>query len=1533
MLKFLIVSPERNKQIEEIIRKHFAAAGLLWASGKEQGLALAHQERPEVILLDHSPPGVNAVQLCQELKADAPLAQIPVILIFDPRKDPQIKEAALETAAEGILESPFGTEELVSLLKLLLRLKTAESAFQRAGPREIDLQESALRQFTRDSYFQLLDCLQEGIWVLDREGKTSYVNPNLAKMLGYSADEMLGKKIYEFVEPDRVKEAKRLFLPRKKHPQKIFEFEFLHKKGRPIYVLVSLSPVVNKSGKWTGTIASLLDFSKRKMYESKLEESERKFRNLFEHIADYALIVDPEGKEGPVIVDASQSACRMLGYPYEELVGKLVNDLDDEENRRKIPRRAREILEKGKITFETVQLRKDGTPLPVEVTARLIDIGGKRYIYAIQRDITHRKEAERAIRESEEKYRNLIKYSPVGMLVIKEERVVMANRALAETLGFDSEEEILARSILDFVHPDFQKIARKRLRQLAKRKTNRVETVEEKLIRKDGRIIDVLVLGQAVEFEGGPAVQGYIYDITEQKRFRETIQKQKQFLTNIIESLTHPFFVININDYSIEIANQAAHFQKREGVTTCYALLYGRSEPCNGTLNYCPVEIMKKTKKPVTVEHVRLDENNREKFVEIHAYPIFDENGVLVQAIEYSFDITLRKQAERKLSENEERFRAIVEYSHAGIILVDNHYRFLYVNKRFAEITGYEQEELVGKDFRIILDEESKALVSDRYRRRQQGEEVPSIYEFNVLRKDGSIRRVEIRSTIITDSRGQVQTIAQILDITERKKLEQELLYERDLLHALMDNIPDKIYFKDNQFRFTRVNQAMAQVLGLKSPEEAVGRSEAEFFDEETAREILRDEQAILDTGIPLIDKIEKIKYPDQSQHWISVTKVPIRDAAGKIVGLVGISRDITDRIQAEEALKESEERYRNLIEQSNDAIYLLFNNRFEIINRRFTEMFGITLEEANSPDFNFLQLVAPKSIPFLQERIRRQQRGEKLEPIYEFTAIDKSGNEIDCEVSVSYIKYKGGVATQGILRDITERKRAERQLSRLAAVIEQSSETVVITDVDGNIEYVNPAFEKTTGYTLEEVLGQNPRVLKSGHQDEQFYRELWETITSGNIWKGSFINRKKDGTLYYEDATIFPIKDRNGNIINFAAVKRDVTPERMLEEQVRQAQKMEAIGKLAGGVAHDFNNLLTVINGYCELLQTKIKPNQPFYREIELIRRAGERASALTSQLLAFSRRQVIQPEVLNLNRVVAATEKMLRRLIGEDVELITVLEPNLKSVKIDPVQVDQVIMNLAVNARDAMPQGGKLTIETANVHLDEEYTRAHLGARPGDYVMLAISDTGVGMDHEIQKHIFEPFFTTKGKGKGTGLGLSTVYGIVKQNNGFIWVYSEPGKGTTFKIYFPQVEEDSQTSDSQLDEISDLRGDETILLVEDDDGVRELAQITLRESGYQVMVARNGNEALRLLDGHPEPIHLLLTDVIMPEMSGRQLAEKVLRKRPDIKVLYMSGYTYNAIVHHGVLEEGTEFIQKPFNAQNLLRKVREVLQKSSYRR
>ncbi len=394
---------------------------------------------------------------------------------------------------------------------------------------------------------------------------------------------------------------------------------------------------------------------------------------------------------------------------------------------------------------------------------------------------------------------------------------------------------------------------------------------------------------------------------------------------------------------------------------------------------------------------------------------------------------------------------------------------------------------------------------------------------------------------------------------------------------------------------------------------------------------------------------------------------------------------------------------------------------------------------------------------------------------------------------------------------------------------------------------------------------------------------------------------------------------------------QRDITDLKRLEDQLRQAQKMEAVGRLAGGVAHDFNNLLTAILGSVELLLRELEPASPLRQDAAEIKKAGERAAALTRQLLAYSRRQVLNPEVLDLNRVVADMDRMLQRLIGEDVDLLTRPAPDLDAVRADRGQIEQVLVNLVLNARDAMPQGGKLTIETANVELDPGYVETHEGARAGAYALLAVSDTGSGMDAETTAHLFEPFFTTKEVGKGTGLGLATVYGIVKQSEGYITAYSEPGHGTTFKIYLPRAAAPGAASPTPPappapQGKATARGSETILVVEDEEAVRSLSRRALEASGYTVLAAADGPDAVRLLERYRGPIHLVLTDVIMPGMNGRELAQRLVQRRPGLRVLYMSGYPGDAIVHRGALEPGTAFLQKPFMPEDLARKVREVL-------
>jgi PAS domain S-box-containing protein len=518
------------------------------------------------------------------------------------------------------------------------------------------------------------------------------------------------------------------------------------------------------------------------------------------------------------------------------------------------------------------------------------------------------------------------------------------------------------------------------------------------------------------------------------------------------------------------------------------------------------------------------------------------------------------------------------------------------------------------------------------------------------------------------------------------------------------------------------------------------------------------------------------------------------------------------------------------------------------------------------------------------------------------------------------------------LLLNIRRRKKAESSLRQSEASLEKAQNIAHIGSWEHDLANRQLRWSNET-YRIFGCSQERPTVsldffIERVHPDdrEAVMRAGEKARASGKPYRAEHRIIRPDGSerLVQQQAEV--ITDHLGTAVRMVGTTQDITDVRHLEEQLRQSQKMEAIGRLAGGIAHDFNNLLTGIIGYSDLLLNSLDPNEPSRQDLEEIKKAGERAASLTSQLLAFSRKQILQPSVLDLNKVIADLDKMLRRLIGEDIELVTLFGSELGHVKVDPGQIEQIIMNLAVNARDAMPQGGQLTIETNNVELDEAYARRHVAVAAGYYVMLAVSDTGCGMDAETQSRIFEPFFTTKEAGKGTGLGLSTVYGIVKQSGGNIWVYSELGQGTTFKVYLPHVDKPAEQMETRPSIAGMLRSSETILVVEDEEAVRKLTCQVLRMNGYQVVEAPNSSEAPLISERYEGPIHLLLTDVVMPQMSGREVATRLASMRPTMKVLYMSGYTDDAIVHHGVLDPGVAFIQKPFTPAKLARKVREVL-------
>ena len=880
-------------------------------------------------------------------------------------------------------------------------------------------------------------------------------------------------------------------------------------------------------------------------------------------------------------------------------------------------------------------------------------------------------------------------------------------------------------------------------------------------------------------------------------------------------------------------------------------------------------------------------------------------------------------RAQALLQASELRYRRPFEAAKDGILILDAETSAIVdLNPFLCELLELSRAEVLGKKLWEIGPFKDVPPSKANFRELQETEYIR--YENLPLETaKGHKIAVEFVSNVYrANGRSVIQ--CNVRDLTERERAEEALTASHQLIEGVINAIPAGVFWKDKNLVYLGCNTAFARDAGFADPKDVIGRDDYALVWREQADLYRNDDRQVIERGRSRVLVEEPHTTPEGNTITVLTSKTPLRNSKGEISGVIGTYMDLSELKQAEQALRASEVRYRRLFESATDGILILEARTGTIVdvNPFLVELLGSSRETLLGRKVweleSFKGLVVNEA-----DFAKLQQKGHIR---HEDMALQGSdGRRIDVEcVSNAYLVDQDQVI-QCNIRDITERKRAQESHARLATAVEQSAETVVITDADGAILYANPAFEKSSGYTCEEAVGQNPRILKSSKQDAEFYRQMWTALSHGEVWAGHLINKRKDGTLFEEDATISPVHDAAGKIVNYVAVKRDVTKEMQLAGQLSQAQKMEAVGRLAGGVAHDFNNLLGVITGYGEIVHRRLAGEDPLRGKVEEILKAAERAGGLTRQLLAFSRKQILQPRILDLNAVVSDTETMLRRLIGEDVELATRLAPDLGSVRADPGQIQQVLMNLAVNARDAMPEGGQIIIETRNANLDASYAATHPPTEAGSYVMLAVSDTGSGMDAATQARIFEPFFSTKEVGKGTGLGLSTVYGIVKQSEGYVWVHSEVGVGATFEIYLPRVDEAAPVVRRESPRPLQ-RGVETVLLVEDEASLRDLLRETLEASGYCVLVARDGAEALQIAEAHAGPIPIMVSDVIMPGMTGPKVVELVTQVRPQLRVLYVSGYSDESVVRQGMVGPGRAFLSKPFGAEVFLRKVRETL-------
>ena len=915
-----------------------------------------------------------------------------------------------------------------------------------------------------------------------------------------------------------------------------------------------------------------------------------------------------------------------------------------------------------------------------------------------------------------------------------------------------------------------------------------------------------------------------------------------------------------------------------------------------------------------------------------------------------------------------EDLNVIFEYAPDAYYLFDLMGYFVDGNLMAEKLSGYKRDELIGKSFLklTLLSQggiiKAAKLLYNNARGKPTG---PTVFVFN--RKDGSKIELEVRThpvkiggrklvlgiardissrkkieleiitlnkTLEDKVKQRTEELNQALDklrkdIEERTKMEKALHESEARFRHIIDNASDMIYETDRQGNSTYFNPNACIIMKF-SKEELLGRNYLSLIRKDyrnIAKKFYKKQ---------FLDKIPNtyFEFPaikgDGSEIWLGQNVQPIIEK-GVVKGFQAVARDITQRKKTEIALAESERRYRSIFEESRDVIYVTdTEGRFLEINQSGLELFGYTREEIKDIVASDTYVYPDARLTFVKEL---ESNGYVRD--YELQLKKRDGTPIDCLLSAIIRRSADGkVRYQGIIRDITQHKQSEEALlqteRRFRELLENLKMIAILLDLEGNILFCNDYLSEKTGHEKNDILGKNWFDIFLPEEIRDEIRKIYlDNVAAGSIPshdEHEIITSDGSRLLFFWNNT--PIRDSSGKIFGAASIGSDMTDRINAEEQLRHAQRMEVIGNLAGGIAHDFNNTLTPILALSQMHLARLDDDSPVKQALKTINKSARRATQLTSRLMAFGRKQVLEPHVMNINTTLLSIGELLQRSIGEGVSVKMKPTSELWNIKADPIQIEQVLVNLVINAKDALGEKGSITILTENTSVNRENIKAGLDLTAGDYVLTSVIDDGPGMTHEIKDHIFEPFFTTKDKGQGTGLGLSVVYGIVKQHSGEITCQTEPGKGTTFKIYLPRIDEPIEEIIHDSDIEKDYRGDEVILLVEDDDEVREVLTEILKDLGYLVIHASESMEATKKSKKFKDKIHLLLTDLILPGLNGRELSEQLAKNRKDMKVLFISGYTDDVIAKHGMIDEGLSFLQKPFTASSLGKKIREVLEK-----
>ncbi len=1139
-----------------------------------------------------------------------------------------------------------------------------------------------------------------------------------------------------------------------------------------------------------------------------------------------------------------------------------------------------------------------------------------------------------ALNRSETLYRAVFEQSGEGITIADTAgHYVLASPSFCQMTGY-SESELLKMNIRDLVPPETE------LRLFPKVAQKIPGTREAELLRKDGSRFLAEICGFPILLNGKNYVLGIVRDISESRKTEAAFIESEHRLRALINATPDTIcFKDGIGHWLI--ANQA-HLElfglsdidyqgKTDSELAEYAKPYYRHALLSSEVSD---EQTWKAAKATQAEEKYVDPSGNTRIYKIVKIPLYEQDGSRKGLLTIGRDVTDERRKEQQihahLQQTQQLQQTIEKLNLAKGIneilkIAGGGLRQLLKADRYAILLYNDQEHLEFVDWFRVSKSYRKAVAGHSPWDKKDFAAKPLAVNdvANSKHLSADLQKIiadeGIRSLLFVPLKGADQllgkfmlyynsphhftdeeiqlamVIAQNLAavIARQRALEKSQQAEARY-SSIINNAAEAIYQIAENGEFLMVNPAMVKMFGYPDAEYMLKHVSAnEIYWDEKERKRLNE----LIAKFGVISNIEvKLKRRDGTPIWVMMNDRAVRDEQGNLLYFEGMLLDITERKKAEQKLQESEARYRTLVDHAPMSIAVHQNGRVIYVNDA-----GVNLVGANSREEiigkSVLDFVHPDYRGVVLERMQRIQSAEGEVPTIEEKFIRLDGITIDVEVSVKRILLNGQPASQLIINDITDRKLAEQALReseqtnrRLAALIEQATESVMVTDTQGRIVYVNKAFEKLTGYTMREVFHQNPRILNSGHQNAAFYRQMWATINSGNTWQGNFVNKHKNGTLFQEEAIIFPVKNDDGEVVNICKISRDITREAQLEEQLRQAQKLETIGTLAGGIAHDFNNILAPIMGYTDMALASLPPDHPLYEDLQQVLNGAKRGKELVEQILLFSKKTEKSLKPVSVQLVVREALKLLRPSIPATIGIATAIDEETPAVMADAAQIHQVIVNLCTNAYHAMENsGGTITIRLGKA---EEPLPATVP--PGEYVHLSVADTGIGMDKQTLQRIFEPFFTTKSVDKGTGLGLSVVHGIVQSHKGHIVVESEPGKGTAFHIYLPAVKQ--LQSDAATHSNGKMRksGKGTILVVDDNETVMKMMQQMLQRMGYHPIVFSDSRAALGALRNDPQQFDLVITDLTMPQLSGLELAAEIQQLHQTLPVVIMTGYGDN---------------------------------------